>query len=120
MCHQLRTCVLVFLGVAGWLALSPATAQAQFGRVFALGAAQQYLNGGYGYGGYPGGYGGYGYPRYYGGYSGAFGNGYGNRFGAGYPLYGYNNGGYGYGGGYPAFGYGLRRAAFGRAMAYGY
>lgn len=114
MCHRLPTSALILLGVAGWLALIPAAAEAQRGRAIALAAANNYLNGGV-YGGYRGGY---GYPRYYGGYTTAYGNGnygggyysggypvYGYSYG-GYPVYGYNNGGYGYGygGGYPAFG----------------
>jgi hypothetical protein len=131
MCHQIRTCVLVLLGIAGWLALTPSTAESHGGRVIAHAAANQYLGRGYGYGG------GYGYPRYYGGYSTAYGGystayggystaygggsyGLGNSlyyYGGGYPLYGYNNlGGYGYNGGYPAYGYG---GAFGNAMLYG-
>jgi hypothetical protein len=126
MCHQIRTCVLIFVGVAGWLALTPATAEAQRGRAIAYAASGSYLGGGYGYGGY--GYpGNYAYPRFYGGYTTVYGDGLGyggsymNGYGAAYPVYGYNNGGYGYGygGGYPAFGYGVRRSAFGRAMAYG-
>jgi hypothetical protein len=116
MCH--RTCVLVFLGIGGWLALTPATAEAQGSRIISRAAVNQYLNGGYGYAG------GYGYPRYYGGYTTAYGGYNGglgsssNYYGNGYPLYGYNNGGYGYGygGGYPAYGYG---GAFGNAMLYG-
>ncbi len=127
MCHRLRTSVLISLGIAGWLALVPATAEAQRGRAIAQAAVNNYLNGGYG--GYRGGYGGYrggyGYPRYYGGYTTAYGNGnYGRSNYGGYPVYGYNNGGYGYGyrGGYPAFGnpaaYGLggitRRTYFDR------
>jgi hypothetical protein len=101
-------CVLVSLGVAGWLALAPATAKAQRSRAIAQAAVNQYLNGGYG------GYGvAYGYPRPYGGYS--------TPYGGSYPIYGYNNAGYGYryGGGYPAYGYGIRRSAFGNAMVYG-
>lgn len=117
MCHRLRTSVLISLGVAGWLALVPAAAEAQRGRAVAQAAINNYLNGAYG--GYRGGY---GYPRYYGGYTTAYGSGnyggaypvYGYSYGSypvysysyGYPVYGYNNGGYGYGygGGYPAFG----------------
>ena len=119
MCHRIQTSVLVALGVAGWLALVPATAEAQRGRAIAQAAANRYLNGGY--------RGVYGYPRYYGGYTTAYGNGYygggyygGSYYGGGYPVYGYNNNGYGfrYGGGYPAYGYGLRRSAFGDAMLY--
>jgi hypothetical protein len=118
MCHRLRTCVLISLGIAGWLAFTPATAEAQGGRIIARAAVNQYLNGGYGYAG------GYGYPRYYGGYATAYGGlpyGLGrslNNYGDGYPLYGYNNlGGYSYsGGGYPAYGYG---GAFGNSMLYG-
>ena len=82
---RLRTCLLVSLVMAGWLAFAPAKAEAQ--GFVARAAVNQYLNGGYG------GYGGYGYgyqPQYYGGY----GNG-----------YSYGNGGYGYGSSYPAFGY---------------
>jgi len=113
MCQRIRTCVLILVGVAGWLALTPATAEAQRGRAIAYAAANRYLAGGYGYGDYGyGGYGyadGYGYPRYYGGAV------YGNGNGLGYPLYGYNNGSYGYvyGGGYPAFGYGRGRYYYG-------
>ena len=121
MCYRLRTCVLVLLGVAGGLALTPATAQAQRGRIIAQAAVNQYLNGGYG--GYPGAF---ASPRYYGGYTTPYGNGYNNLGqgvygGGGYPLYGYNNGGYGYsyGGGYPAYAYGIRRSAFGDAALYG-
>ena len=122
MCHQLRTCAWITLGVAGWLALTPSTAHAQRGRVIAQAAVNQYLNGGYG--GYLGAY---GYPRYYGGYNMAYGSGYTNLghgaygYGGSYPLYGYNNGGYGYsyGGGYPAYAYGVRRSAFGDATLYG-
>jgi hypothetical protein len=126
MCHRIRTCVLISLGVAGCLALAPATAEAQRGRAIAQFAANEYLGGGYGYGyGYPGGY---GYPRYYGGYTTSYGVGYRdaglwNGYINSYPVYGYNNSGYGYGygGGYPAYGYGgIRRSAFGRAMTYGY
>jgi hypothetical protein len=118
MCHRRRTYLLVSLGAACWLALTPAPAEAQRGRAIAQAAGNYYLSGGY--------RGGYGYPRYFGGYTTAYGNGYygglnaWNGYGGGYPVYGYNNGGYGYGygGGYPAYGYGVRRSAFDNAMAY--
>lgn len=130
--HRIRTSVLVSLGVAGWLALAPATAEAQRGRAIAQAAVNNYLNGAYG--GYRGGY---GSPRFYGGYTTAYGNGnYGGYYGGGYPVYGYNSGGYGYGGypvygynnggygygyggGFPAYGYGIRGSTFGNAMLYG-
>ena len=100
--NSLRTCLIVSLVMAGWLAYAPARTEAQ--GFVARAAVNQYLNGGYG------GYGGYGYgyqPQYYGGY----GNG-----------YSYGNGGYGYGSSYPAFGYnsGYGYSAYSGYPAYGY
>src|ERR1043166_7620186 len=76
---RLRMCLLVSLGVAGWLTFTPGKAQAQNGEI-ARAAVNQYLNGAYsGYGYQPQYYGSYGYqPRYYGGYGNGYGYSYGN------------------------------------------
>lgn len=120
---RLRTCLLVSLVVVGWLAFTPAKAEAQNG-YYARAAVNQYMNGPYG--GY-GGYGGYAYqPRYYGGYSNAYsygGTAYGNGLSYGvtspwngyqssYPTFGYNSAYGGYGG-YPAYNYGYRGTYYG-------
>jgi hypothetical protein len=116
---RLRTCLLVSLGVVGWLAFVPAKAEAQNG-YYARAAVNQYINGPYG------GYGGYGYqPRYYGGYGNAYSYGstaYGNGFNYGgnnwngyqnsYPAFGYNSAYGGYSG-YPAYNYGNRGLYYG-------
>jgi hypothetical protein len=111
MSYRLRTRMLLLLGVASWLALTPATATSQYvtfggGGYRSLGYQPQY------YGGYPA-YG-YGYsPQPYYGGNPAYG------YGGGYPVYrpgtysnGYAWGGYGrgyspyaYGAGYPGYGY---------------
>jgi hypothetical protein len=119
--YRLRTCFLVVLGTAAWLAFAPARAEAQQGRWVAQAAVNQFLGGGYS--GYGGGYSNYGYqPQYYGGYGNS-------GYTATYPVYGYNSGAYGYnsgaygynnyGSGYPAYGYGNSRAYYGNASPYG-
>jgi hypothetical protein len=126
MCDQLRMCFLIPAGLACWLALTPATAQAQRGRAIANAAANHIMGSGYGYGG-TGYLGGLGHRRFYGGYTTAFGNGFGNGspWNDGYnkyPTFGYNNGGFVSGNtnrGYPAFSYGDRRSTYGNTIAYG-